>query len=78
MTATEYLAEVQAKRRKRLLELVETFDNQYEAAEEIGFSQSFISRLINGHEPFGERLARKIEENFGLDFGSLDLTTAEG
>ena len=78
MTAAEYLAEVQAKRRKRLQELVKTFDNQYEAAEEIGLSQSFISRLMRGHEPFGERLARQIEENFGLDFGSLDLVPAKG
>ncbi|SPA25915.1 hypothetical protein CBM2623_A170053 [Cupriavidus taiwanensis] len=72
MTADEYLQHVRETRSKRLRELVATFENQYEAAEEIGLSQSFISRLIHGHEPFGEKLARQIEGNFGLEFGALD------
>lgn len=72
MTYGEFLEELRKTRRKRLAELISTFDNQYEAADELGFSQSYLNRLMHGHEPFGERIARKIEGNFGLEFLSLD------
>ena len=72
MTAAEYLHQVRQTRSKRLAELMATFDNQYEAADEIGLSQSYLNRLMHGHEPFGEKIARQIEHNFGLEFGALD------
>lgn len=71
-TAAEYLQQVRATRAKRLAELMATFDNQYEAADELGFSPSYLSRLTRGHEPFGEKIARQLEANFGLEFGALD------
>lgn len=77
MTADEYLHQVRATRAKRLAELMATFDNQYEAADEIGFSQSYLNRLMHGHERFGEKIARKIEANFGLEFGALDVAKGD-
>lgn len=73
MTATEYLHHVHETRRKRLQSLVGTFASMREAAREIGcYSQSYLSRLCCGKQAFNEDIARKIEGNFGLEFGALD------
>lgn len=72
MTAQEYIETMHRIRSARLRDLMETFGNQYTAAEEIGLSQSYLSRLCQGKEKFGEVVARKIEDNFGLEYGALD------
>ncbi|NSX16921.1 hypothetical protein HTY52_22780 [Cupriavidus taiwanensis] len=72
MTAAEYLHHVQETRRKRLIDLVATFESQGEAVREIGLSRQYVIGLMRGYRPFGERIARTIEGNFGLEFGALD------
>lgn len=73
MTAAEYLHTVHETRRKRLLELIATFETMGDASREIGLSLSYVSRLCGGRHPFTESVARQIEGNFGLEFGALDL-----
>lgn len=72
MNATEYLTSLETTRRARLRSLVETFSSKEEAAIEIGIPRTFISKLLIGDRPFTEKTARIIEDNFGLEFGSLD------
>lgn len=76
MSAKEYLTNLQATRRKRLQELVDTFATQQEAATEIGYSSGTISSLLCGRRKFNEEAARAIEGNFGLVWGALDRGAA--
>lgn len=72
MTAEEYLEATYRCRRKNLRNLVETFETHTEAAKEIGISRFRISNLLTKDIAFPEKTARRIEELFGLEMGSLD------
>jgi hypothetical protein len=39
--------------------------------------KSYISQLINGHASFGEKAARKLEQDFGIPHMSLDQSLEE-
>ncbi len=39
--------------------------------------KSYISQLINGKAPFGEKAARRLENDYGMDVGYLDLPVDE-
>ena len=56
-------------RRKNLKELL---DKNPEAISELSGSRSYTSQLISGKSAFGDKSARKIEEELGLKKGELD------
>lgn len=62
--------EIQAIRRARLRQHVETLDAQNEL-QKFGVSASHVSQLLGGRS-FGEKAARNLEEKIGLEPGWLD------
>lgn len=62
--------DIQEIRRKRLQEW---FSNRSLPQKE----KSYISQLINGKSPFGERAARRLEATYGMGLGYLDKAQNE-
>ena len=52
--------------------------NPADLARELGVSDSYVSALLNGKKPFGERTARKMEERLGMHSKWLDETRLIG
>ena len=73
MTAGEYLAMVQDRRIENLRRLVDCAGSQTAAAEMIGMEKHQLCNTLAGRRPMTEYRARRIEQNAGLGFGSLDL-----
>jgi hypothetical protein len=81
MTLSEYFAHQRARRRARLLQLIDSHGGGKAAtfATRYGFSEATISQYLS--EPFrdggafGDRAARMLEEKVGLPFGWLDAGT---
>lgn len=68
-------------RRLNLIKLIEKdTDNKSRIAEKINTSSSYLSTIIseNGDGNVGERLARSIENAYGLEHGWLDHPHDEG
>jgi plasmid maintenance system antidote protein VapI len=42
-------------------------------AKKTGYTRAYISRVLNGHDPFTEKLATKLEKDIGVSLtGELD------
>lgn len=68
------MKEIQIIRRRRLRELLDTkFDgSQAKLADKIGRQADYISTVVRGKRPFGEKFARIVERSLGLPDGWLD------
>jgi transcriptional regulator with XRE-family HTH domain len=63
-------------RKARLRKLIdEKFASQAEMARASGMPSQWVSDALHGRCSFGEKAARKIEENLGLPAGWLDKAT---
>ena len=62
--------DIKETRRQRLSEW---FSNRTLPEKE----KSYLSQLINGKAPFGERAARRIERDYGMAVGFLDTPAQE-
>jgi hypothetical protein len=72
-----YEAALTARRRARLITIIEDIGSQVLAVEKLGKPQSLLSRLAldpsnRNSKPIGEALAREIEHAAGKPFGWLD------
>jgi phage repressor protein C with HTH and peptisase S24 domain len=67
-SSDEKIKALMATRRKRLVKLLE---NRTVPARE----KSYVSQLVNGKSPFGEKAARRLEGVFGMEDGYLDRET---
>ena len=65
--------DIKELRLKRMIELIERH-GQKKVADEVGIDTAYISQLKNPKNPknIGEKLARRIEEAFGLSRGWMD------
>lgn len=66
------MEDIQDVRRRRLAQLQSELGGQTELIQATGLAQSYISGLIRGRNPFGEKAARKIEKLTGRPYLWLD------
>lgn len=60
-------------RRKNLIKLIELSDNnESELARKTGLASSQVNQLRHGETQMGDAVARRIENNLGLEVGWLD------
>lgn len=74
----EYWAAVYARRRARLLDLIEIVGGQKEAVATWEMNQGLISQLSQGKKTIGEALARTIEQAAKKPLGWLDMDEQHG
>lgn len=67
-----YVESIQCVRRRRLAQLQSELGSQTELIHVTGLAQSYVSGLIRGRNPFGEKAARKIEKLTGKPYLWLD------
>ena len=70
MHIDEYMSHIYAIRRENLQRMCDEVGGQAVLAKRIGFSQSRLSQLMG--MPFSEKVARRIESELGMAYGSLD------
>lgn len=65
---------IEIVRKNRLQQLIDERHSgrQSGLVEKIGINQGLLSAILRGVKPFGEKKARKIEEEYGLSAGWLD------
>ena len=73
MTASQYIAILQERRRANLQRLAEQAGSQAKAAEQMGMDRGQLSNLLGGKLTVSEYRARKAEQFLGLAYGVLDL-----
>lgn len=73
MTAGQYLALLQERRRANLQRLVDGAESQGKAAAQMGMDRCQLSNMLSGRLTVSEFRARKAEQFLGLGYGALDL-----
>lgn len=77
MTREQFFDMLQARRRYHLRRLFREDETARELAKKLGMHPTYFSGLLAGTRPFCEKRARKIEEHFGIPFGSMDLEVGQ-
>ena len=57
---------------RQLQKLLTEYKNQQDLADKVGVEQNYVSQLLSGKKPFGEKAARKIERGAGKPEKWLD------